>query len=366
MEAPYPDTSNPNADQGTVAHDVSAKCLEFDKDSIDFLHSVMPEYEHITIDNEMIDYTQVYIDEIRRRAKGKELLVECRVDFSRWVPEGFGTSDVVLLGDGVIEIHDLKYGMKKVEAPGNEQLLLYALGAYHQFSALDDYHSVKMVIHQPRLGHISEAELLIEDLMDFAGRAKTCAEITMLPDAGLIAGEKQCCWCKAKNDCPAAKKHMDEIIGADFEDLTKSEVLITEGSFLISDERIPEIYSQLEYAENYMKSFCSEVRSRMFELVQGGKTETHKLVTGKKGNRAFRDEGEAIKLMKKMRLKIDEMYDKKLKSPSKIAKILKGRDKQWGRVASLIVQAEGKAVIAPIDDKRIAISDVAEDFEDLG
>ena len=361
-EAGFPNTTNINAETGTVAHEVGALCLEHGKESESFDGAVIKGYEHVEIDEEMVENVGVYIHDIRSRAHGCELLIEQKVDFSAWVPEGFGTSDVIILGDGVIEIHDLKYGMKKVFAEDNEQLCFYALGAYHQFSALGNYTHVRMVIHQPRLDHISEAELLIEDLLDFGERAKACAEATMAPDAGLIPGEKQCQWCKAKATCIAAAGLVAETVGMDFDNLTEDVVPTGDLPGAISDEHLPNIYAKLEFIENW----CKAIRSSMYAaLDEGRKINGYKMVAGKRGHRKFKDEEAAAKKLKGMRLKVDEIYNHKLKSPAQLEKVLKGNPRKWAKVVDLITQSEGKPTVALESDKRSAISNKADDFETL-
>ena len=219
-----------------------------------------------------------------------------------------------------------------------------------------------MVIHQPRLDHISEAELLIEDLLEFGERAKICAEICSMPDAEPIAGEKQCHWCRAKVNCPAAAKLVADTMGMDFENLTSDEIPIAEGPEL-TNEQLPAVYTKLDFIE----SWCSSIRGYVYEALRTGeKIAGYKMVTGKRGNRAFRDEDEAIKIMKGMRLKVDEMYDRKLKSPAKMEKLLK-KDKpgKWEKIVDLITQSEGKPVVALESDKREAIGAVADDFDEV-
>lgn len=362
LEKGHPDTTNINAETGTVAHEVGALCLEHSKEAESFDGAAIKGYEHVEIDAEMVENVQVYIDEIRSRAEGKELLVEQKVDFSSWVPGGFGTSDVILLGDGVIEIHDLKYGMKKVEALDNEQLCLYGLGAYHQFSALGNFKSARMVIHQPRLDHISEAELLIEDLLDFGERAKACAEATKAPDAGLIPGEKQCQWCKAKATCIAAARYAAETIGMDFDNLAEVGVPTADMPEELSDDQLATIYAKLEFVENW----CKGIRSATYAaLDEGREVKGYKMVAGKRGHRKFKDEEAATKALKGMRLKVVEMYNHKLKSPAQLEKVLKDKPRKWGKVKDLITQADGKPTIALESDKRPAISNKADDFETL-
>ncbi|OTL27161.1 hypothetical protein B9X91_10310, partial [Acinetobacter baumannii] len=253
LEKDLPDSSSEHADLGTAAHFLASECLEQGKNAADFEgHTIViikgnalwideatesPVSNFFTVEAEMVENVQIYLDAVRSQAEGNELLVEQRVDFSEFVgAEGsFGTSDAVVLTETEIQVHDLKYGKGvKVDAEGNEQLALYGLGALATFGMFGDFQQVRMVIHQPRLGYQSEYVLTVEELYDFANEAKT--QVTFIhtledgvenPDgatnevfeSSFNPGEKQCHRCKAKATCPALQKHLVETIAGEFEDL---------------------------------------------------------------------------------------------------------------------------------------------------
>ncbi|KAA3495488.1 DUF2800 domain-containing protein, partial [Acinetobacter baumannii] len=192
LEKDLPDSSSEHADLGTAAHFLASECLEQGKNAADFEgHTIViikgnalwideatesPVSNFFTVEAEMVENVQIYLDAVRSQAEGNELLVEQRVDFSEFVgAEGsFGTSDAVVLTETEIQVHDLKYGKGvKVDAEGNEQLALYGLGALATFGMFGDFQQVRMVIHQPRLGYQSEYVLTVEELYDFANEAKT-------------------------------------------------------------------------------------------------------------------------------------------------------------------------------------------------
>lgn len=145
LEAKHKDESSPFAAEGTLAHELAERCLRAGRAAAE----IKGDYPA-----EMRDYVQTYVDYVLS-IKG-ELLVEQRLDISRWVPDCFGTSDAVVLLDGVCHIIDLKYGKGvKVFAEQNTQLMLYALGAYDAYDSiygpLTDF---EIHIVQPRLDHI--------------------------------------------------------------------------------------------------------------------------------------------------------------------------------------------------------------------
>ena len=152
LEAQFPDEQSPYAAEGTIAHDLAESILRHKLESA----KAPTEGDH---SNEMVEAVGKYVDiceekvnEAKARSVDAEILIEARLDFSRWVPEGFGTGDMVIVSDGVLEVIDLKFGKGvPVSAVGNTQMRLYALGAYDWFELLYDVHTVRMTIVQPRL-----------------------------------------------------------------------------------------------------------------------------------------------------------------------------------------------------------------------
>ncbi|HHX4961660.1 TPA: DUF2800 domain-containing protein [Acinetobacter baumannii] len=403
LEKDLPDSSSEHADLGTAAHFLASECLEQGKNAADFEgHTIViikgnalwideatesPVSNFFTVEAEMVENVQIYLDAVRSQAEGNELLVEQRVDFSEFIGvEGsFGTSDVVILTETEIQVHDLKYGKGvKVDAEGNEQLALYGLGALATFGMFGDFQQVRMVIHQPRLGYQSEYVLTVEELYDFANEAKT--QVTFIhtledgvenPDgatnevfeASFNPGEKQCHWCKAKATCPALQKHLVETIAGEFEDLTQLDLQeeITNATTQVvsaTNAQLSRMYAVIPLLEGWIKAVDSTVHQKMHagEVIPG-----FKMVQGKKGNRAWTDAEEAEKLLKSMRLKTEQMYDLKLISPTKAEALKKDEaigPRQWTKIEALITQADGKPTVAPESDKRPAL-DMKPQFEDL-
>lgn len=425
LEAKLPDTSSKFADEGTAAHAVAAHCLEDEFDASYLIGTDFAYVDHgvpksIVVTKEMAGFVQVYLDSIRRFASGNEMLVEQRLEFSVYVevPDQFGTSDVVILTADEIQVHDLKYGMGvKVDAENNEQLMLYALGALDTFGALGDYKQIRMVIHQPRLQHLSEWSCTVDELLAFADRAKVAAQkaIHIVDTSGpfLVPGDKQCRFCKAKATCPALTKHVLDTIAGDFVDLTKGEIAITplqvtalvaqaygvkpkavefetevaDGAaptsrFVIKkptleptlieaeaavataeDTQLATLMTATDMIESWCKAVRAEVERR---LLAGTVVPGYKLVQGKQGNRAWGDETIAEALLKSFRLKQEEMYDFKLISPTTAEKLLsEASPKRWVKATALITRSDGKPSVAPASDKRpaLVITPVADDFD---
>ncbi|MEC5375428.1 DUF2800 domain-containing protein [Pseudocitrobacter sp. MW920760] len=400
LEATQPDKSSSFAEEGTAAHALGEKVLRNRQSHPEhyagcnvamFLGSY-PLAEHPDdtsgpqVDEEMVEAVGRYVDTVWALSQGNELLVEQRVDFSHivGVEESFGTADGVIIAGNELQIHDLKYGKGvRVDAEQNEQLQLYALGALEQFSMLYDFETVRLFIHQPRLNHVSEWALTVEELQAFGERAQEaaasvivmfniadCEGVETLPLENFTPGEKQCRFCKAKGGlCTAEAQARLNDVKDDFVDLTQpvGEQLAeaVKRVPLLTAEQLADIYSQVGLIESFCKAVCDRVNS---ELNAGHPVPGFKLVTGKQGNRAWSDEEAARALLKdQFRYKTEEVFDLKLISPTKAEKLIKkASPRRWTKVEALITRADGKPTVAPESDPRPALNlNPINDFDDV-
>ena len=403
LEKDFPDSSSEHAELGTAAHFLASECLEQGKDATDFLNRQIylvngvahwwerPETINIstfyTVDLEMTENIQKYLDAVRSQSEGNQLLVEQRVSFGSRIgsDNAFGTADAIILTADEIQVHDLKYGRGvKVDATGNEQLNLYGIGALEEFGMLGEYKQIRKVIHQPRIGHYSEEVVTIAELEEFEQEVKKgVAHIRTLEigledgDGGAIAdfegsfnpGEKQCQWCKAKAVCPALANHLMETMLGEFENLDEVDLqtAVPEARAQIvsyENDRLSKFYAAIPLFENWIKAVDAAVNEKLHagEVVPG-----FKLVEGRKGSRKWSDDKEAEELFKSMRLKTEQMYDLKVISPTTAAKLQKENvigPRQWSKVEALITQNDGKPTVAAESDKRPAL-DMTPQFEDL-
>lgn len=428
MESSLPDSTSSFAEEGTLAHALAAYCLEINLFAADFVGDEFVYFDHgaekrVVIAKEMAEFVQVYLDHIRDYAEGNELMVEQRLEFSRYVgvPDQFGTSDVVILAGDEIQVHDLKYGRGvKVDADDNEQLMLYALGALDTFGPLGDYKTIRMVIHQPRLQHLSEWSCTVDELLAFADKAKEAASRAVsligvrpydLTLRELTPGKSQCRFCKAKGTCPALRDQVLATVADDFVDLSKGEVSVSIAdaeailatAYGVTAKKIdfeqnatgarfvvkkPNIIPQLEAAAERIVSsddqhlatcmdavemiegWCKGVRDEMERrLLSGTFTDgRYKLVAGKRGNRSWVDEAEAEKLLKSFRLKNEEMYDFQLISPTSAEKVLAtASPRRWAKAQPLIGRSDGRPSVAPASDKRpaLVITPMIDNFDEV-
>lgn len=386
-----PDTSSEFADEGTAAHFLGSICLETQTQAADYLGRVIlvgkksTEWlaegwtagnaaRAFTVDTDMAGFVQAYVDKVRDYAQGGDLMVEQRVEFSRYVdvPEQFGTSDAVIVQDegDELQAHDLKYGRGvKVDAERNEQLMLYALGALDLVEPLGyEPKRIRLVIHQPRLDHLSEWDCSVEELRAFAETARAaashamgCIKLGVDEVEDLSPGEKQCRFCKAKATCGALRDMVESATLADFTD----EVEPVEPNEETAPDMLAACMRQVGLIEDWCKAVRAETERRLF---LGMPVAGWKLVEGRRGSRKWSNETEAEEALKAMRVKHDQMYDYSVISPTSAEKLFKADvigPRQWPKLQSLITQSEGKPSVAPESDKRppLVVKPTADEFE---
>lgn len=380
MERGRPDTSSSYADEGTAAHFVASEALEHGGVPADFIgqHVALPDdgspcwadTGHL-VTQEMADYLEGYVSAVRLQAEGGTLMVERRLDISMLTGEegAGGTADaVVITRDAELQIHDLKYGMRPVPAENNRQLMIYALGALEEYAGLEDFTGVRLFIHQPRVrSAASEWAVSLEDLAAFRDEVETSARhchqalgSSGVPLELLVPSEDACRYCKASGDCPVQDAAIAQIVGADFADLSEPPEVPEDGPTL----------SQKMAATGMVEGWIKAVRAATeAKLLSGEPVPGWKLVQGREGARRWNDPEEGERVLKSMGLKVDEMYDKKVISPTAAEKILgpKGSApsaRRWARVVPLIVRSPGGISVAPESDKRPAYQiATTDDFE---
>lgn len=389
-----PDTRSAASDAGTLTHWLAAQFLE-NPEGIEVLEATghnttrlqdckewleqFPDGRHdcpdvsqdLRITEEMCGIAQTYVDYCRRESQGAEVVfVEHRVAFndSLGVDGGAeGTIDFLALWPNRVLVVDLKAGYTKVMA--GSQLQRYALGVREQYGHLADFETFKLVIVQPKLDHIDEVTLTDAELDAYQVQAKQSAadvrwaiaemddpkvDETEWQSRWLMPGEDQCKWCKAKAWCPALAKEVAQTVmpnADDMDDLTEVKIPPPETA---GNEALGFAMSKVGMIEDWCKAVRAEVER---ELIAGNAVEGYKLVQGRKGARAWVDEHKAEDLMRnKFRFKVDEVYDLKLISPTVAEKRFGEQTKRWSQLQALIGQNDGKPSVAPVSDKRPAIS----------
>lgn len=340
------------AEEGTAAHAFAERCLLENYDADQLIGETFEGYEATL---EMAGFVQEYLDYVR--AIEGHLVVEQRVDFSEWAKGGFGTADAIILNDDTAHVVDLKYGKGvQVDADDNYQAMLYGLGVINGYSSLFDIKHLVLTIVQPRLDHISERKISVEDLLTWGNRVYEAAEVALSDNADLVPGDAQCRWCAAKDRCPALAKQNLQLINNDFASF--DEPGERKGIETLTPEQISSILKNI----NGLTKWCKDIEAYGQELLEQGETvPEHKLVIGR-SNRQWVDEEAASKaLVRKLTKK--EAYIEKLISPAQAEKKL-GKDSRI--IKDHAYKPDGKITIAHESDKRKAITmNIAEGFDDI-
>jgi hypothetical protein len=382
------------AAEGTAAHQVAAWCLTENRDAVAYLERVI-EADGFTfvVDEDMACHVQVYVDLVREYATGADvLMVERRVNYSGDLAvdpgDGFGTSDTIIAKGPLLVVADLKFGMgEEVEAEGNPQMQLYALGALAEFDGIAEFERVLMVISQPRIStKPKEWEIPVSELRAFAASARTAAERVF--DARLeypgvdwherytdASNTKACRWCKAKATCPTLRSAVTETVFAaavpatpeEFEDATPALASPHAGNDGDYEHWLSACLSKVDQIEDWCKAVRAEAEAR---LATGQAVPGYKLVRGKRGARAWSNPAAAQDMLKTFRLKVEEMFDLRLISPTSAEKLAKAGTigkRQWPKLQELIIQPEGGLHVAPDSDPReaVSIAPVETEFEDV-
>jgi hypothetical protein len=315
----------------------------------------------------MVEHGLDFARLVRSYAQGSlnpMIATDQRYDFSHVidVPNSFGTADAVVLDGDTLIVIDYKYGMGvKVDAEHNEQLQLYALGALHQYEIVADIQHVMMVIHQPRMNHVSEWQITVDQLRQFGEEAKLKAQNILAGVIDYEPGEKQCKFCKAKALCPALKAEVLTTVAADasdFEDITEVPPVSEESS------ELSVMMSKVSLIKDWCKAVRAEVERKLFD---GSEVPGYKLVEGRKGIRKWADEEAVLKALKSFRMKKDDIYDYTLISPTKAEKVFSDNPSRWEKLEKLTSRSDGKPSVAPATDRRpaLTVSAIADDFSDL-
>lgn len=360
LEAQFPDKSSEFAEEGTFAHSLAELVLRYNNNELTkkaFNTRLNKLKKETWYNQEMQDYIEDYaqmvweqFNEAKAACPDAQALFEQRLDFSDYVPEGFGTGDVVIIADDMIQVIDLKYGKGVgVSAIDNPQLRLYGLGAYLEHSMLYDIQRIKMTIIQPRLESISTEELTIQELLDWAEKeVKPKAQMAMDGEGGFCVGD-HCRFCKAFATCRAQKDRQLELAKYEFADAE-----------LLDDSEIGDVLSRVEA----LVKWAEAVKDYAFDqaLNHGVHFDGWKLVEGR-SNRKYLEEDTIADTLTKAGYPEEDIYNKKLKGITDMEKLL-GKKKFAELLEGQVVKPEGKPVLVPETDKRPEL-DTAEKAKDL-
>ena len=333
LNADAPDSSSEAAEQGTAAHALAEHKLKR------ALKQRSRKPSSPWIDDEMEELTDAYAAWVTDRIAELDdplVLVEERLDFSLWVPDGFGTGDCVIVSDGVLHIIDLKYGQGVlVECEGNSQMMLYALGAWRTFGLLYEIEEVRMTVYQPRRDNIDTWSTPMVDLLAWAnGTLAPTARLAADGEGEFAAGD-WCRFCAIRNTCRARAEENLALAQMEFKPAAE-----------LTDEEIGEILTKLPA----LTSWASDIQSHALEAAtsHGKRWPGFKLVAGRSLRRwsdeiAVEEAATAAGFL--------DIHDSKLIGIPAMEKLM-GKATFNEVLGDLVDRPQGKPALVPSTDKR--------------
>lgn len=355
LERQFKDEQSPYAAEGTRAHAAAEQLLT--KELFPDRKVAEPKFDDKEMEIAVKRYVDICMEKViaaRKRTPDADIQVEARVDFSRWVPEGFGTGDMVIVADDTLEIVDLKYGKGvPVSAEGNPQMRLYALGAYEANSILYDIKTIRMTIVQPRLDSVNSDEMSIEDLIAWGDSIKDTAKLAYDGEGECQAGD-HCGFCKARHLCRA-------LSNACLDEFYKHGGKKTS---LLLDTEVAEV---LDMADMIIK-WAKDVQNYAFDqAVNDGKNwPGYKLVEGRSSRKITNAEAAAQALLDADFTAEDIYKPQELRGITDLTKLV-GKKKLTDTIGQFIEKPPGKPTLVPLSDKRapLELNPVnVDDFDD--
>ena len=346
----YEDTGSEYAQQGTDAHSLCEHKLKLSLG----METADPTTELSFYDEEMeecacsyAEYVLSLVEEAKKSCKDPVVLVEQKLDFSRFVKDGFGTGDCVIIADGTLYIVDYKHGKGvEVSAAENPQMMLYALGALELFDGIYDIDTVRMAIYQPRRENVSVCVMAKDDLLQWAyNDLMTKAKLAYDGEGEFNAGE-HCRFCKAKAVCRKRAEYNLELARYNFE-----------MPATLEDDEIAAILIKADE----LAAWAADVKEfALQQALSGVKYDGFKIVEGR-SNRKYTDENAVADTVKKAGY---DPYEPKLLGITAMEKML-GKKKFAEILNGFVEKPQGKPALVPETDKRPPMNTAIEDFKEV-
>ena len=341
LELEFDDRESEAANEGTAAHALAEHKLKkalkmrsrrpvsgYDSD----------EMEECT--DGYVAYVMELVTQARQRCSDPIVLVEQRLDFSDYVPDGFGTGDCVLVADGTLHIVDLKYGMGVlVDAEENPQMKLYALGALRLFDALYDIREVSLTIYQPRRENISTWTTTVEELKAWAENVlRERARLAFNGEGEYVPGS-WCTFCRAAIKCRARAEEKLKLAQKEFR-LPP----------LLSDNEIEAI---LEILPDLTK-WAADISDYALDAAvnHGRKWKGFKVIEGR-SVRKYRDEEAVAEAAREAGF--NDIYRQSLIPMTEMERLM-GKSRFEEVLGDLIYKPAGKPALVPVTDRRPAMN----------
>ena len=348
------DQASEYAQQGTDCHELCAYLVEkaLGKDVIDPTENLT--YYDAEMQNCAEEYRNYVLEQIeaaKEFCKDPRVMIEQRLDFSRWVENGFGTGDCVIVADEILQIIDYKHGLGILVSAGddkhggNSQMMCYALGALEVFGDIYDINQIKMTIFQPRRVNISTYTISKEDLLKWADEVLApTAQLAYVGKGEFNAGD-HCTFCKVKATCRKRAEYNLELAKYDFE-----------MPATLDDTEIAAVLEKVDE----MISWGNDIKDYALQQAQSGvHFEGRKIVEGR-SKRKYTDENAVADTVKDAGF---DPYEKKLLGITAMSTLL-GKKNFEELLGGLIYKPPGKPTLVPESDKRPAMNTAKDDFKE--
>lgn len=350
LEKEFPDTTSVYAQEGTLAHELCELKLKkyttvMPKGTYTRAHNKIMKSE--LWQNEMEGTSETYLEYVKEIMLSCEIapavLIEKRVDFSRYVPEGFGTADCLILAGDTLHVIDYKHGKGVVvDADHNQQMMLYALGAMDELSLLYRFKSVHMTIVQPRVNNISEFTMTADELREWGESVvKPKAEAAISGKGEFEAGD-WCRFCRAKQQCKTRYESNDSLY---------PELSARHDPRLITLEELGEYLKRGRDMAAWLEDMKEYALS---ESLAGADVPGWKAVEGR-GSRAFTDTDAAVDTLIKNGIDESVLYERRVLTLAQMEKAV-GKKAFGEIVGNLVVKNPGKPTLVEESDKRPRIT----------
>ncbi len=360
LEENFEDKPSQFAEEGTNAHALGEAKIrlatkEYNRTKY---HNAI---RNLEITEDMEDYAESYKNYVIERYNSALqktpdaiLMLEQRLDFSKYVPDGFGTGDAVIIAEGKLEIIDLKYGKGvEVSAVDNPQLRLYALGAYEAFDMLYGFDTVEMTIYQPRLDNISSENISVAELLEWGESVKKAAQLANDDSVIECVAGKHCDtgFCKARPVCRAYAEERQKMAVYDFKPAA-----------MLTVAEIADIIEQSASLEKWAKLVCDYALEQAYK--HGVEYPGYKVVEGRSNRKYSKPDSEVAKILTDNGYQESDILVHKLKGITDIEKLL-GKKTFAEVLGSYVVKPPGKPTLVCSEDKRPAINSAMQAQEDF-
>ena len=347
----YPQQDTPFTREGTLAHEVAEAVVRQRL----FQPDLVWRDTEKDVTDEMIDCANGYADYIQEQIKDSDavILLEQQVDFSPWVPEGFGTADCLIFQGDTMDVVDYKFGRGQVvSAEDNPQLKLYGLGAWYDYGFVYDIKNVRLHIYQPRINNISTYSLTVDELATWGVEIVRPTAEKAAKGEGEHTPGVHCTFCPHAGRCRALTD-------------TCTEYVRTHGMESTVPVLAPWEVAEVLRMEPLISLWLKRVKDQALNtLLNGGEVPGYKVVEGKMGNRKWSDELKVAEVLRKAGYSHMEITETKLLGPAGMDKAI-GKKRVAELLTALIDRSPGAPTVVREEDNRPKYDPAAETLKDL-